>query len=133
MHLIADLPLQSAWMAENKGKRWPWHNDMGWFARHPAAYVHAGIHGVLLAVVFGWVAVPLAISHLLIDTKVPIVWWQKMMRQTLPGSWSITSHELQYTLPIPNALLDMGMAVRMVVDQTFHFTCIAIAAILVTL
>jgi hypothetical protein len=106
-HLIADWPLQNDWMARNKAS-----------LRHPAGYVHAGIHGVLLAFVFGWVAVPLAAVHLLIDTRVPVVWWSRLVRQTQPN-------------PASFPLVDFGTEVRFWTDQVFHIACIAVAALMV--
>jgi hypothetical protein len=128
-HLIADWPLQNDWMAQNKMKRRPrfWTDNVGdggwhepWWSRHPAAYVHAGIHGVLLALVFGWIALPLALVHLAIDTRVPVVWFSRLMRQTQP-----TGKDLP--------LVDIGMFVRFWTDQVWHIACIAIAALAVSL
>jgi hypothetical protein len=110
IHRIADLPLQSDWMAKNKAS-----------LRHPAGYVHAGIHGLALALIFGWVAVPLAIAHLLIDTRVPLIWWGRTMRQTTPNPKTESGR----------VLMDIGSWVRFEVDQTFHLACIALAAILI--
>lgn len=97
VHLVADWMLQSDWMATNKARRRPRkplpeplglsevpRAEYAWYDRHPAAYVHAGIHGVLLALVFGWVALPLALVHLVIDTRTPVVWWSRLIRQTQP-------------------------------------------------
>lgn len=106
-HLVADWPLQNDWMARNKAN-----------LRHPAGYVHAGIHGVLLALVFGWVAVPLAVAHLLIDTRKPVVWWSRLVRQTQPD-------------PSRFPIVDIGTEVRFWTDQVFHIACIALAALLV--
>lgn len=100
-HLIADWLLQNEWMATNKVS-----------LRHPAAYVHAGIHGVALALVFGWVAIPLAVSHLLIDTRKPVVAWSRLIRQTQPSGEGF----------------DIGADVRIWVDQVWHVAAIAIAA-----
>jgi hypothetical protein len=55
-----------------------------WWKRHPAAYAHAGIHAVALAPLFGWVTLPLAVVHLLIDTRTPVAWWARLIRQTQP-------------------------------------------------
>jgi hypothetical protein len=64
-HLIADWILQNDWMARNKMS-----------LRHPAAWVHAGIHAVCLGLALGWLGgVVLGIVHLLIDTRVPVAWW----------------------------------------------------------
>lgn len=107
-HLIADWMFQNDWMASNKAN-----------LRHPAGYVHAGVHGVALALVFGWVAVPLAVAHLLIDTRTPVVWLSRLVHQTQPAA------------RFPD--VDMGMLVRIWVDQVWHVACIAIAALLMTL
>jgi hypothetical protein len=71
-HLIADWLLQNNWMAQNK-----------MYLAHPAAWVHAGIHGILLGLALGWQAgLVLGITHLLIDTRIPLSWWQKTFRLT---------------------------------------------------
>lgn len=98
-HLIADWMLQNAWIAEHKSERRPGtvyiddgesgmdtrtrqQRSPSLWNRHPAAYVHAGIHCALLALVFGWFAFPLALVHLVIDTRTPVAWWARLMRQT---------------------------------------------------
>jgi Protein of unknown function (DUF3307) len=103
-HLVADWPLQNDWMASHKA-------DL----RHPAGYVHAGIHGSLLALVFGWVAAPLALAHLIIDTRVPVAWWSRLVGQTQPSGHGY----------------DVGLEVRFWTDQVFHIACIAIAAVVI--
>lgn len=114
-HVIADWLLQSDWMAKHKAERggWPSYRQRDdydsptgvlasimeerrialrppstppWWNRHPAAYAHAGIHGLALAPLFGWVTLPLAVVHLLIDTRTPVAWWAKVMCQTRPRS-----------------------------------------------
>jgi len=150
-HLIADWIFQTDFMAQNKMKRRaprtvtrngygpPWFRyrslivsdlpeDLRWWDRHPAAYVHAGIHGVLLALVFGWVSLPLAITHLLIDTRVPVAWLSKRIGQIQPVSNRIGDGKGD-----PIELYDLGSAVRMQVDQVWHIAMIAGAALLVTL
>lgn len=128
LHLVADWVLQNDWMAQNKAN-----------LRHPAGYVHAGIHGVLLAFIFGWVAIPLAIVHLLIDTRVPVVWWSQQIKQTQPhdpvwASASSLSHARTLNWYGNGApLMDVGMEVRFWTDQVFHIICIAIAALVVTI
>jgi hypothetical protein len=115
-HLIADWPLQNDWMANNKAN-----------LRSSAGYVHAGIHGLALALVFGWVAAPLAVAHLLIDTRKPVVWWSRLIGQTQPtGEQAVTWNE-----PKPLVVVDIGTEVRFWTDQVFHIVCIAIAALLV--
>jgi hypothetical protein len=98
-HLIADWPLQNDWMANNKAR-----------VRHPAGFVHAGIHGVALAFVFGWWALALAGAHYVIDLRTPVVWWSRLVRQTQPDT------SLSYSV---------GLEVRFWTDQVFHIACIA--------
>jgi hypothetical protein len=74
-HLIADWLLQNDWMATNKTS-----------LRHPAAWTHAAIHVVLLTVALGWKAgLVLGAIHLLVDTRKPLNWWQKVFKQTTEG------------------------------------------------
>ena len=75
---------------------------------------------MLLSVIFGWAAIPLAIVHLFIDTRTPVVWWSKLIRQTQP---------IGKGAPI----VDVGLEVRIWTDQVFHIFCIAVAALLVTM
>lgn len=121
LHLVADWPLQNDWMAQNKAN-----------LRHPAGYVHAGIHGVLLAIIFGWVWIPLAIAHLLIDTRKPVAWWSKLVGQTQPSGKQGTTWG-GYLDQRPFDVVDVGMEVRFWTDQVFHIATIAIAALLVSL
>ncbi len=66
-HIIADWFLQNEWMATYKTS-----------LRHPASWVHSGIHFVALLFVFSpFAAMVLAFSHLLIDTRVPLQQWRK--------------------------------------------------------
>jgi hypothetical protein len=100
-------PLQNDWMANNKA-------DL----KNSAAYVHSGIHLIALSFVFGWVAVPLAFSHLLIDTRTPVVWWSMLIKQTQPtGSRT--------------PFVDIGIEVRFWTDQVFHIMCVAVAALVI--
>lgn len=137
-HLIADWPLQNEWMALNKMKRrmrerpYPWNDGTEqvpgpWWDRHPAAYVHAGSHGVLLALVFGWVAVPLALVHLVIDCRWPVEKWSQLVRQTQPTGKRAVSYPDLRSVPV----VDIGLEVRFWNDQVFHIICIAIAALIV--
>jgi hypothetical protein len=74
-HLIADWLLQNHWMAQNKMS-----------LRHPAAWVHAGIHALFLGLALGWQAgLILGIIHLLIDTRIPLRVWQDLIQQTRDG------------------------------------------------
>lgn len=106
VHFFCDWILQNAWMADNKSS-----------LLHPAAYVHSGIHliGLLLLRLLlpfpWWVALIIALTHLLIDTRVPLVWWRKFYRQTTEGPVAID--------------------VAIWSDQAAHITVLAVAALLV--
>ena len=120
LHLIADWPLQNDWMANNKAN-----------LRHPAGYIHAGIHGLLFSLIFWWAAIPLALVHLLIDTRKPVVWWSQLVRQTQPKGdvmqiWSVNRRSV---VRVP--IYDVGLEVRFWTDQVFHIICIAVAALLI--
>ena len=72
VHVVADWFLQNHWMATNKTS-----------LKHPAAYVHSGVHGLLSLIVFPWQAcVVLFVAHLLIDLRVPLAWWGKLVGQS---------------------------------------------------
>jgi Na+-driven multidrug efflux pump len=71
-HLVADWLLQNSWMAVNKTN-----------LRHPAGWVHAGIHGVGLALALGPLAgVVLGFVHLIIDTRLPLNWWIRQFKKS---------------------------------------------------
>jgi hypothetical protein len=100
-HCAADWFLQNHWMNVEK-------TDL----RKLGGWVHAGIHGVAAALVFPWqAAVALALAHLLIDTRTPLVWWGRVVQQSTP--------EQAGAAYIPFA---MGR------DQAAHVLCIAVAA-----
>ena len=95
LHLIADWLLQNEWMSVNKVR-----------LTHPAAWVHASIHGVLLGLVLGWAAgLTLGVLHMLVDTRVPIRWWIKLFKKC----------DQSPDLPI----LLIGC------DQVLHLSCLA--------
>src|SRR3954447_11877979 len=121
LHLIADWPLQNDWMANNK-----MYLRISW-----AGYVHAGIHGGLLAIIFGWVALPLAVLHLLIDTRKPVAWWSKKIKQTQPKGNAAATFDDEGEFTMIGPLYDIGTEVRFWTDQVFHIFCIALAALLV--
>ena len=76
IHLIADWILQSDWMSENKVS-----------LRHPAAWIHSGIHTVGLLFVFPIAtATWLGISHLIIDTRIPLIYIRRIMGQGPQGA-----------------------------------------------
>jgi hypothetical protein len=94
-HLVADWLLQNDWMALNKTN-----------LRHPAGWVHALIHAVLLGLALGWLGgAVLGVLHLLIDTGKPINWWVKNFKKS-DGA--------------PHALL-----IRIWTDQALHIALIA--------
>ena len=69
-HLVADWILQNNWMAKNK-----------YSLLHPAAWVHATIYAVCMAVALGPVAgTVLGGIHLLIDTGIPLQWWTRIYK-----------------------------------------------------
>ena len=100
-HIVVDWLLQNEWQAVHK---------VNW--RHPAAWVHSGLHTAVLLFVFPWpAALLLGAAHLLIDTRKPRDWWQATIRQTRGG--------------------EVGMHVAFWVDQAMHVACIALAALLI--
>ena len=101
LHLVVDWLLQSEWMADHKP-------DL----RHPAGWVHAGLHGLALAVIFpAAAAAVLALAHLLIDTRRPLSWWGRVCTQPQEGPVAITIHIWR--------------------DQALHVATIAVAALAV--
>ena len=99
-HLVADWLLQNDWMARHK-------TDI----THPAAWLHAAIHAVLLGGVLGLTAgVGLGIAHLVVDTRRPLSLWQHFFKQTTDGC-------------------DARM-VAVWADQVLHLVCLAIAVLI---
>ncbi len=81
-HLIVDWFFQNEWQAVNKTS-----------LTHPAAYVHSGLHLLGLLCVFPWwMALLIAVSHLVIDTRRPLQHWARLMRQTSDPSNPVTLH-----------------------------------------
>jgi hypothetical protein len=70
-HLVADWLLQNDWMARNKQN-----------LRHPAGWVHAAIHALLLGLALGWMGgLVLGVLHLLVDTGRPVNWWLRVFKK----------------------------------------------------
>jgi predicted membrane metal-binding protein len=99
-HLAADWLFQTEWMAINK---------VNW--RHPAAWVHAGVYTLFMALVFPlFVAILIGLAHVLMDTRTPVRWWLLKIKGM--------------KLDSPNfGLVSMG------VDQSLHICVIALAAL----
>lgn len=71
IHAFVDWFLQSNWQAQNKSS-----------LKHPASWIHSGLHFVFMLIVFPWyLAAFVAVTHLVIDIRKPLVWWRKMARQ----------------------------------------------------
>lgn len=100
-HMFTDWIMQNHYLATYKTS-----------LRHPASYIHSGLHLLGLLLIFPWwMALLIALSHLLIDTRVPVRWWQRVYRQTTTG--------------------DAALHVAIWVDQAFHVVVLAIAALIV--
>ena len=79
--------------------------------RHPASWVHGGIHTGLLLLIFPWyAAIAVGFTHMLIDTRKPTFWWMEHMKQM--------------TVEGPHVLL-----VEIWLDQVEHITVLAVAAL----
>lgn len=99
-HLCVDFLLQNEWMAVNKTS-----------LRHPAAWVHSGLQLLGALLVFpAWAALLLAVTHLLIDTRHPLNWWRRIMRQAQGGP-----------IFLPLSIWQ---------DQVAHILCLALVALL---
>lgn len=98
-HLVVDWLFQNQWMAENKPN-----------LKHPAGYLHAAMHGAALLLVFPPLgALALALSHLAIDTRIPLEMWARVMSQPGTGPMADIVHVWR--------------------DQALHVLTIAIAAL----
>ena len=103
VHLIFDWLLQNEWMAQNKTS-----------LRHPAAYVHSGLHTLGMLLLFPWwLALGVGISHLLIDTRKPVTWWIETVKQMPPSTPSYTHVEIW-------------------LDQIFHLLMLVFAVLFLT-
>lgn len=142
VHRVCDFLLQSAWMATHKAQRSLARSP--WWDRHPAAFIHSGIHGLgfaLLALLTPWPTWAISVimvTHLVIDTRTPVVWWSRLMRQTEPEEAEVlTSDRKALVAPTaPEFLLrgvpnfSVGHWVRMQVDQVMHEVVICSLAVL---
>jgi uncharacterized membrane protein len=104
IHLVVDWLLQTEWMAVNKTN-----------LKHPAAYVHSGLHTLGMLLIFPWwLALGVGISHLLIDTRKPVTWWIETIKQ------------MPVTTPVYSQ-------VEMWLDQIFHLLMIVVAVLVLPL
>lgn len=79
--------------------------------RHPASWVHSGIHTVGLCLVFSWpMALLIGITHLLIDTRKPLLWWMRWVKQLSP--------------------CDSNASIEIWMDQVMHISVLAAVALL---
>lgn len=102
VHLVVDWLLQNNWMALHK-------SDL----RHLASWVHSGMHALGLCLVFAWpLALLIGITHLLIDTRRPLLWWMRVIKQIPP--------------------CDRIPTVEIWLDQVMHITVLAGAALCAT-
>jgi hypothetical protein len=91
-HIVADWFLQNDWMAQYKTS-----------LKHPAAWLHSGVH-FLCFLPLGWqFAAAVFVTHILIDTRVPLVWWRTFYRmknydpKQEPGSmWNIIALQVAF-------------------------------------
>jgi hypothetical protein len=100
VHLIADWLLQNEWMAIHKVK-----------LLHPAAWVHGGIHTLFMLLIFPWhLSILIGFVHVLIDSRIPVLWWMKTVKQ-IPD-------------PANSEVLVIGM------DQVFHVVVLALIIVI---
>ena len=100
-HFVADWLLQNDWMVLNKAN-----------LRHPAGWVHAAIHTVCALLVFTWpAALFIGLTHVYIDTRIPLRWWMARIKQVDKGPHVIH--------------------VELWLDQVFHILVLAIVSVVV--
>lgn len=72
-HIVADWFLQTDWQAQNKIR-----------LSHSAAWIHSGVHLACFLPVFGWKgALIVFVTHILIDTRKPLMWWRSIIGQKM--------------------------------------------------
>jgi len=112
-HIVADWLLQTEWMAVHKTS-----------LRHPAAYAHAGVYALCMALIFPWAAaLAIGAAHLLVDTRVPVHWWMRVVKR-MPFDPGAGPH----TTPAANPHVGvMTTIVEAAVDQALHVLTLAAA------
>lgn len=117
IHLIVDWLFQNDWMAVNKTS-----------LEHPAAWVHSGLHLLGMLLVFPWwAALMVFVTHLLIDTRKPLLWWGNRIRQTKP---LISEYQGQ---PSPRSEVlhnIVALTVSFWRDQVAHVLVIAVVSLI---
>lgn len=85
-HLVGDYLFQTSWMAENKAKQW------APLLIHCAIYTTAvALLGVWGGVVFPPVVyVVLFLSHVLLDRRTFVVWWNATIMKNTTQNWLFT-------------------------------------------
>ncbi len=108
IHLVVDWLFQNDWMAANKAN-----------PKHPAGYVHAGLHALALLLIFPpqW-ALAIGITHWIIDLRFMLKAWREFFGQTVATPSD----------PVMKQAIAMDVAIWG--DQVVHFIIIAAAAIL---
>lgn len=102
-HIVADWLLQNDWMAVNKPK----------LTESYAGWLHGAIHNACLTFVFPFpFALILALLHVWIDTRTPLVWLRAKLGQGKEGS-------------------PVAVHVAIWHDQVVHIVFIAVAALIV--
>lgn len=105
-HLVADWFFQNEWQAANK-------NNL----THPAAWLHFGAHAACMLAVWPWhAALIVAVTHALIDTRKPLIWWRARLRMT---SYSPNASAQQNAMAVHVALWQ---------DQAAHAIVLGIVA-----
>ncbi len=101
VHLVADWLFQTEWMVANKSN-----------LTHVAAWVHSGIHALGLLLIFPWyLAMGVGITHLLIDTRIPVKCWMT----TSKGVPKSAATFCQVELWLDHAFHLSGLAVALLV------------------
>ncbi len=111
-HIVADWFLQNDWMATYKTS-----------LKHSAAWIHSGIHFACFLPWFGWeAAAGIFVTHILIDTRKPLIWWRLLIGQKCNDP----------NLPPESVWNQVAMHVAFWQDQMAHVLVVAIAAWWVT-
>lgn len=101
LHLAVDWLGQNVWIADHKAS-----------LRHPAGWLHAGMHALAFAIIFPLgAAIALGALHLAIDSRRPLAWLRRFVSQPEEGPIAISVHIWR--------------------DQTLHLMSIGVVALVV--